>query len=160
VHAVSGVLVAAAFFVAGAVLSTTVTLAVLGARVRRMCADLPLFRCRLGPPTARRRRRGARWRLRRTRAAWVDDVLVVRSGALRLWLAPVSLSAARDVRVRVLSADEVRGLGPHPVVLSFDRRDGPRFEVAAAAEDADRLAGPFLAATLSVAPGAVDERGG
>jgi hypothetical protein len=150
---------ATASFVLGAVLSTTVTLLVLGARVRRRCADLTFFRCRVGPPASGRRRGRARWCPRRTRAAWVDDVLVVRSGALRLWLVPVSLSAARDVRVRALPATEARGLGPNPVVLSFDRPAGPRFEIAAAAEYADRLVGPFLAAPLWLAPGPVDERG-
>jgi hypothetical protein len=149
---------ATASFVAGAVLSTTVTLLVLGARLHHRCADLPFFRCRVGPPASRRRGQ-ARWSPGRTQAAWVDDVLVVRSGALRLWLMPVSLSAARDVRIRALPAAEVRGLGPNPVVLSFDRPEGPRFEIAAAAEYADRLVGPFLAAPLWLAPGPVDERG-
>src|SRR5512143_750235 len=63
---------------------------------------LPSFRCRLGPPGIRWRRRRARWRLRRSRATWIDGVLLVRSGALRLWLTPLPIGVAQDVTVREL----------------------------------------------------------
>ena len=156
----SPVLLATAAFVVGAVLSAALTLTVLSVRARRRCAGLPFFRCRIGPPTARRWRGRARWRLRRTSAAWVDDVLLVRSGALRLWLTPVSVSAAGDVDVRTLPSGEARGLGPNPVVLSFTGPIGDHCEVASAAESAELLVGPFLAATVAGFPGAHRERGG
>jgi hypothetical protein len=86
-------------------------------------------------------------------------VLLVRSGALRLWLTPLSVSAADDVAVRALPPGEARGLGLHPVVPSFTGPTGGHCEVAAAAESAERLVGPFLAATLAGLPGAHNERG-
>ena len=151
--------IATASFLVGAGLSTTITLVVLGARAKARYAALPSFRCRLGPPTARWRRRRARWCLRRTRAAWVDGVLLVRSGALGLSLTPLSAWVAGDVDLRVLPRGEVRGLGPHPVALRLAGPRGDPVEIAAAAEDVESLTGPFLVATLSVLPGARGERG-
>jgi hypothetical protein len=150
---------ATAAFLVGAALSTVLTLLVLGARANRRYAVLPSFRCRLGPPTARWRRRRARWCRRRTRAAWVDGVLLVRSGAMRQSLTPLSASVAGHVDLRALTAGEVRGLGAHPVVLRLAGPMGGPVEIAAAAEDAERLTGPFVVASLSVLPGARGERG-
>jgi hypothetical protein len=156
----SPLLLATTAFVVGAVLSATLTLTLLSARARRRCAGLPFFRCRIGPPNLRRWRGRARWCLRRTSAAWVDGVLLVRSGALRLWLTPLSVTVAGDVEVRALPPGEARGLGPHPLVLSFTGPTGNHCEIAAAAESAERLVGPFLAATVAGLPGAHNERGG
>jgi hypothetical protein len=121
---------------------------------------LPSVRCRLGPPVTGRRRGRARWCLRRSRAAWVGDVLLVRSGALRLWLTPLPVGVARDVSVRALEPGEVRGLGRHPVALRFTVPDAGELEVAVAAEHADLLVGPFLTAALTGLPDARRERGG
>jgi hypothetical protein len=87
-------------------------------------------------------------------------VLLVRSGALRLWLTPLPVGVARDVTVQALGPGEVRGLGPHPVALRLTLRDAGELEIAVDAESADRLVGPFLTAALSGLPGAPRERGG
>lgn len=156
----STVLAVTSGLLVGSAVSVLTTVAVLTLRVRRRYAGLPFFRCRVRPTTAGRRRGHARWCLRRTQAAWVDDVLLVRSGALRWWLTPLSLVVARDVTVQALRPGEVRGLGPHPVVLRFSPRDAGDLEIAVAAEDAERLAGPFLTAALRELPDARQERGG
>jgi hypothetical protein len=150
-----------AALVVASVASVLVTLAVLAVWGRvRYARRLPSFRCRLGPPAAGWRRRRARWCLRRSWAAWVDDVLLVRSGVLRLWLTPLAVGVARDVTVQALGPGEVRGLGRRPVALRLTLRDAGELEIAVAAESADRLVGPFLAAALSGLPDAPRERGG
>jgi hypothetical protein len=146
----------------GSVVSAVLTLALLTVWARvHYARRLPSFRCRIGPPPAGgRRRRGARWCLRRSWATWVDDVLLVRSGALRLWLTPLPVSVARDVTVQALRPGEVRGLGRRPVALRLTLRDDGELEIAVAAESAERLVGPFLTAALSGLPDAPRERGG
>jgi hypothetical protein len=148
----------AALLVGSAVLGTLAVLAVW-ARVRYARSAL-FFRCRLGPPSSRRRSRRARWRLRRSWAAWVDDVLVVRSGAWRLWLTPLSVGVAGDVKLQALEPGEARGLGPRPFALRLTVRGAGELEIAVSAEDADLLVGPFLTAALSGLPGAPRGRGG
>ena len=144
----------------GAVLLVGVTVgAVTGWGQLRYARRLPSFRCRLGPPTARWRRRRSRWRLRGTRAAWVGDVLVLRTGLLRLWLTPIPVALARDVRVQDVPPGQLRGLGPHPVALRFTRQDGDELRVAVAQRDSARLVGPYLIAALSGLPDAPRERG-
>ena len=44
-------------------------------------------------------------------------MLLVRSGVLRLWLTPLSVGVAGDVKLQALGPGEVRGLGPRPVAL-------------------------------------------
>jgi hypothetical protein len=136
---------------------TTVVVLTVWGRIR-YARELPSFRCRVGPP-ASSRRSDARWCFRRTRAAWVDDVLLLRSGALRLWLTPLAVGVAREVTVEALERGQVRGLGRRPVALRFTAHDGCEVEVAAAHEDAGRLVGPFLTAALSGLPEAPRERG-
>ena len=156
----SPVLAAACALLASAV-SVLVTLAVLTVWGKvRYARRLPSFRCRLGPPTSRRRARHSRWRLRRTRAAWVDDVLLVRSGALRLWLTPLSVHDAAETQLGALSPGEVRGLGPSPVALKVTAPGAGGLEIAVASENADRLVGPFLTTALSGLPDAPRGRGG
>src|SRR4051794_31526866 len=100
----SPVLAAAGASALGGVL---LTLAVLTSSARvHYARHLPSFRCRIGPAAGRRRRRGARWRRRRSSATWVDDVLLVRSGTLRLWLTPLRVGVAPDVTVQSLDARE------------------------------------------------------
>jgi hypothetical protein len=145
---VSGVtlLVASAVSVAA-----TVAVLTIWARIR-YARDLPLFRCRLGPPRRRRRRSRARWCLRRTWATWVGDVVLVRSGTLRLWLRPLPVGVAREVTVEALGRRDVRGLGPRPVALRFALDGGRELEIAVAADDVDQLVGPFLTAALAGLP--------
>src|SRR3954452_11123444 len=93
---------------AGSALLIGATVAVVAVWARLHYARrLTSFRCRVGPPAARWRRRRARWRVRRTRASWVDDVLLLRSGALRLWLTPFAVGVAREVSVQELGPGEV-----------------------------------------------------
>ena len=151
--------VAGAALLAGSTVLVTLAVLTVWGSVR-YARSLSSFRCRLGPPTSRRRARHSRWRLRRTRAAWVDDVLLVRSGALRLWLTPLSVRVAVEVQLDALSPGEVRGLGPRPVALQVTVPGAGELEIAVASENADRLVGPFLTAALSGLPDAPRERGG
>jgi hypothetical protein len=145
---------------AGLLVGSAVTIAVLTVWGRvRDARRLPSFRCRLGPAISRRGRR-ARWRLRRTRATWVGDVLMVRSGPLRLWLTPLPVGVLREVTVEALERGEVRGLGRRPAALRFTLRGGGEVEIAVAAQDVDSLVGPFLTATLAGLPEARREPGG
>jgi hypothetical protein len=134
------------------VLATVAALALWGRL--HYARHLSLFRCRVGPPTGRRRAR-ARWRLRRTWATWIGDELVVRSGALRLWLTPLAVGVPLGVTVEALEPGEVRGLGKDAVALRFALRGGGALEIAVGAGSADRLVGPFLTAAL---PGLSEER--
>ena len=128
------------------------------ARVR-YARRLPSFRCRLGPPAARWRRDRARWRLGRPRAAWVNEVLLIRSGVPALWVTPLEVGVASGETVQPLTRAAVRGLGHRPVALRLTTQDGGLLEVAVAEEDAGRLVGPFLTAALSELPKAPRERG-
>jgi hypothetical protein len=143
--------------------SVLATVAVLATWARvRYARSFPFFRCRLRPPPRRRRRRRgrARWRLRRTWATWAGDVLLVRSGALRLWLTPLPVGVPREVTVVALERREVRGLGRRPVALRFTLPGGRELEIAVAADSVDQLVGPFLTAALAGLPEARRERGG
>jgi hypothetical protein len=73
-------------------------------------------------------------------------VLLLRSGVLRLWLTPLAAGVARNVTLTALEREEVRGLGPRPVALRFVLPDAGEVEIAVAAESAEQLVGPFLAA--------------
>ncbi|MGY1592480.1 hypothetical protein ACI79D_10925 [Geodermatophilus sp. SYSU D00708] len=136
---------------------TTVVVLAVWARIH-YARELSSFLVKVGPPPSSRRY-DARWCRRRTRAAWVDDVLLLRSGLLRLWLTPLEVGVAREVTVQALEPGEVRGLGRRPVALRLTMHDGCEVEVAAAHEDAGRLVGPFLTAALSGLPEAPRERG-
>lgn len=125
----------------------------------RFVRRLATFRCRLGPPRAPWRRK-ARWRLRRTRAAWVSDVLVIQTGLLRLWTTPTAVVLPRDAIARRVRSHEVRGLGARPVTLRLKTQDGADLEIAVAAESAEPLVGPFLAAAVAEQPPAPRGRTG
>lgn len=104
------------------------------------------FRCRIALPPSRRR--AGRWRLVRSRAVWVDDVLLVRSGPLGLEVVPLATGVPRTATVRPLDARRVRGLGPRPVALRVHGPDGAQREVAVAEDCAAQLVGPYLLAAL------------
>jgi hypothetical protein len=141
--------------------SVIATLAVLWLRARiRYERHLSFFRCRLGRSPSRRHPWRSRWRLRRTWATWVGDVLMVRSGALGLWLTPLPGEIPREATLVALEPGAVRGLGRRAVALRFALRGGRELEVAVAAEQADRLIGPFLTAALPGLPQGRRERGG
>jgi hypothetical protein len=117
------------------------------------------FRCRLGTPPYSRVRKGSRWRLCRTRARWVSDVLIVQSGLLRLGATPMAAHVASDTVVRTLSPSEVRGLGKRPAVLLLTLDDQLPLEVAVAEASRPLLVGPYLAAGLTDLPRAPREQG-
>jgi hypothetical protein len=117
------------------------------------------FRCRVGARPAAWWRRGARWCLFRTRAVWVSDVPLLRSGALRLGVRPVAVRLSGDAGVETLLRTEVRGLGRRPVVLRLTTEGGRTLEVAVPEESRTLLVGPFLAAAIPGLPKAPRERG-
>lgn len=110
----------------------------------RFARRFPTFRCRVGLPPGRR----ARWRLCRRQAAWVSDVLLVRSGLVGSWVAPLATGVPPDSTVRPLDARAVRGLGPRPVALRLLGPDGAELEVAVAEESAEQVVGPYLLAAM------------
>jgi len=89
----------------------------------------------------------------------VNDVLLVRSGVLRLWVTPVATGVAGDSTVQPLGRTEVRRLGRRPVALRLTTPDGSPLEVAVAEEEAGQLVGPFLTAAMSGLPHAPRGRG-
>jgi hypothetical protein len=144
----------------GAVLAVGTTLGVLAVRARVLFRrQFSSFRCRVCTVRPRRFGPDRRWERRRTRATWTGDVLLLRSGALRLWITAVPGGLPQDAMAYRLGPDDVRGLGLHPVALRLDAPDGRRIEVAAHGQDVGRLVGPFLTAAMSVQPRAPRERG-
>lgn len=112
----------------------------------RFSSSAPSFRCKIRP-IAPGDHGDLRWPVRRCRASWVHDVLLVRQGVLlvRLTALPARVpdEALRDTRSR-----EVGGLGDHPLALILRLDDGRLVEVAAGSADRTRLVGPFLAAAI------------
>ena len=149
-----------ALLVAAACVATAAgTLAVLSGLSRLRFGRLPgAFRCRLGPPSGWRRRRAV-WRVRRTRAVWVNDVLLVQAGLLRLGVTPVAPEIALQASVESLEPFEVRGLGPRPVALRLTTAAGRPLVVATSVHDRAALIGPFLALSLAGLPRAPREHG-
>ena len=144
---------------AGLLVGVVMTVAVVsGWGAVRDARRSAFFRCRVR--AIGRRGRGGRWRLRRSRVTWAGDVLMLRTGLLRLSLTPLSVGVASDSRVQRLGAGDVRGLGAHLVALRFTVRDRSELEIAVRADDAERLIGPFLTADLSALPLAPREPGG
>jgi hypothetical protein len=149
--------VTALLVTAACVATAAGTLAVLSALARFRFRRLPgSFRCRLGP-ASRWRRPEAAWRVRRTRAVWFDDVLLIQSGFLRLGVTPVSPQIARQSSVECLEPFEVRGLGRRTVALRLTVGGGRPLVVATSADDRTALVGPFLVAAVPGSPRAPRE---
>lgn len=115
----------------------------------RFARRFPSFRCRVALPS---RRRSERRRWSRRRAAWVGDVLLVRSRPVGSWPAPLATGVPRRATVRPLDARAVRGLGPRPVGLRLVGPDGLELEIAVAEECAARVVGPYLLAGMPHPP--------
>jgi hypothetical protein len=144
--------VSALLLAAACVATAAGTLAVVSVLARLRFGRLPgAFRCRLAGP-ARRGREGAAWRVRRTRALWRDDVLLVQSGLLRLGVTQVAAQLAPDASIEPLERFTVRGLGPHVVALRLTTDDGRPLVVATSVHDRTALVGPFLVATVAGLP--------
>lgn len=88
-----------------------------------------------------------RWPRRKARAAWVHDVLIVRTGRIcpRMTALPVRLP--EDV-IREARPAEISGLGLHPAVITLRLDDDQLIEVAAAEQYRSLLVGPFCAAAI------------
>jgi hypothetical protein len=139
--------------------SAGLTLVVLSTASRLRFRRYPdSFRCRVGPPSRRRQKR-ARWRVRRTHAVWVNDVLLIQSGFLRLRVTPVAARVAPNAAVETLSPFDVRGLGRRPAALRLTSPEGRQLEVAVANQDRSMLVGPFLTACLPGLPRAPRDHG-
>ncbi len=127
---------------------------------RRFGRHRAAFRCRIRSSGGWRRwGRARRWRLRRTGARWVNDVLLLQSGPLGLSVSALTARIAPGSGLRRLSSTEVKGLGHRPWALALRTDDGASLEVAAADVDRERLVGPYLTVALSGLPSAPHEHG-
>jgi hypothetical protein len=90
--------------------------------------------------------------VRRTRAVWLHDVLVIQSGFLRLGMTTVFPTIAQEASVEALVPFEVRGLGLHAVALRLIADDGRPLVVATSVLDRTALVGPFLTAAVAGLP--------
>jgi hypothetical protein len=101
----------------------------------------PTFACRFWSLTGAGSGRWNRTNLRRARAVWIHDVLLVQRGGLfpRLLVLPVRLP---DDSMRFARPGEVRGLTTTPLVMELRLDDGSLVAVAAAGRDRTNLAGP------------------
>jgi hypothetical protein len=108
----------------------------------------PTFACRIWSPAGSRPGRWNRASVRRARAVWVHDVLLVQRGRLfpRLLVLPVRLP---EDSMRFAEPGEVSGLTTMPLVIELRLDDGSIVAVAAASQDRTSLAGPFLAAAIA-----------
>ncbi len=141
----------------------------LTARVRA-ARDPAWFCCRLARPARRWRglpgrhgwhgwrRDGLRWGRLRTRARWVDRVLLVQTGLLRIRTLAMAVTLPSNATVQADSDGRIRRLGPRPQILRVTDEDGRPLQVAAAHWDRTRLVGPFLAAAIPGLPAAPPER--
>lgn len=140
-------------------LAAVVPVAVLSIWSRlRFTRRFETFRCRIGPPRARWRRR-ARWRLGWRRATWVSDVLLLRSGPLGSSVTPLATGVPRSAAVRPVEGRSVRGLGPRPVTLRMVGFDGTELEIAVPEASAVQVLGPYLVAGVTELPPGPRERG-
>lgn len=125
------------------------TLALLSAAARgRTRRDPAWFRCRAAHPRAGR----VRWERATTRACWVDRVLLVRVGVLRLRTLAIAVDLPADARLEPDVAGRVHRLGALPQILHLRTADGTRLDLAAAHADRTRLVGPFLAMAIPGLP--------
>jgi hypothetical protein len=142
----------------GALVLVTVPLAALSVVSRVRFARLPeSFRCRLSA-AASLRRGETRWRRHRTRARWVNDVLLIQDGALRTGVRVLPAWIPPGASVRTVLPDDVRRLGRHPVALRLMTGEGP-VDLAVAESSRLLLVGPFLTAAIPGLPRAPRDHG-
>jgi hypothetical protein len=106
------------------------------------------FRCRVRVRSASLPGFPDRWSRLPRHARWVHDVLVVRAGFVRpkTYVLPVRVAEGEIVE---LDRRRVRGLGPQPVSVRVLLDDQSAVEIATAAANQARLAGPFVVLTIS-----------
>lgn len=127
-------------------------------RRRQELTRLPeAFRCRVRLLRGALPRGTRQWPGRAGRACWTHDVLLLRLGRFP---AATLLLGVRfpEGPVEPAPPTELRGLGPDPVVLRLRLDDGTVVDLAAAADDRERLAGPFLAACVDSSSTATHRR--
>jgi hypothetical protein len=110
------------------------------------------FRCRVSPRPWARRRGRARWSRFATHARWVNDVLLVRSGFLRLGVTALAAHVAPRTQLEQLAPAEARRLGRAPRALRLVLDGGGTLEVATSEDCGELLVGPYLVAALGDPP--------
>ena len=103
------------------------------------------FVCRVRRPHGGDRRR---WQLRRRRARWVHDVLLLQSGLLGVTLVPLAARVAPGAGLRPVPATLVHRLGRRPVALLLATEDDGTVELAVRGADRDLLVGLYLVAAM------------
>jgi hypothetical protein len=119
----------------------------------RFGRDPGAFVCRAARLTRRGwQRDGLRWGWLRTRAKWVNDVLVVQCGLL--WMRSVTIAVAlpKGVQIEAEPPSTVRRLGARPQSLWIDSGDTLPLKIAVREQDRSKLAGPFVAAAMDGLP--------
>ena len=86
--------------------------------------------------------------IRRARAVWVHDVLLVQQGRVFPRLLALAVRLPED-SIRFAAPDEATGLGRTPLVIELRLDDGGLVAVAARSPHRTLLAGPFLAAAMA-----------
>ena len=124
---------------------------------RHFAHSADAFACKVRSPRGDAVVPRKRWPVRRVRAIWVHDVLVVRRGLLVPRTTVLAVRLPDDV-VREARQREVRGLGRRPLVIRLRLDDGLLVDVAAAGENRTLLVGPFLAAAVIGLPRGPSER--
>lgn len=139
-----------------ALVSACVVLTVIGVWGRiRFAKDHPSFTCRTARLSSRWwHRDGMHWRVMRARAAWVDNVLVIRNGPVSLRTLTIPVSLPPKARIEDEIPSTVRRLGACPQSLWIERTDGTPIKVAVRERDRTKLAGPFLVAAIAGLPAA------
>jgi hypothetical protein len=116
------------------------------------------FRCKIRAPYDRLTDIRPQWPRCRTRARWVNDVLLIEHGLLRPRTLALPGRIPDDV-IRQANTWEVTGLGVDPVVLVLQLDNGSIAEIAARHRDGRLLVGPFLAAAIPHRPGTTADQG-
>jgi hypothetical protein len=116
-----------------------------------------VFLCKIRPAGRLDHPLKARWPLRRCRAAWAHDVLIVSRG---LTFPRVTALAVRmpEETLRQTCAREVRGLGAHPLVIVLRLDNDRLIEIATRSSHRTDLVGPFMAAAIPGLPAGPKEQ--
>lgn len=141
----------------GTVLLVVATRYVVAATARHAGPGAQPFPCKFRTAGELGRPRQTRWPLRRSRAAWVHDVLIVTRGTMFPRVTTLAVRMPEEA-LRQTCSQEVRGLGSHPLVILLRLDDGCLVEVAAAGSHRTQLVGPFMAAAIPGLPGGPREQ--
>jgi hypothetical protein len=119
----------------------------------RFGKDPAAFVCRAARLSRRGwQRDGLRWGWLRTRAKWVNDVLIVQSGPLWMRSLTIAVSLPKGAQIETEPPSTVRRLGPRPQSLWIDCSEVMPLKIAVREQDRTKLAGPFVAAAIGGLP--------